>query len=217
MGLISPDRFIPLAKETALIIEIGNWVANSTCELIERWKNEGKSIQPISINVSAKQLKDSPFRRALEQSMQRCGVTSSQMAIELTESAMIGDDKIIQSELRMLEGMGLKLMIDDFGTGYSSLSHLQKLNVDVLKIDKSFVHALTSADQSEPPCQAMIQIGKTLGMAVVAEGVETRDQLNMLQSVGCDEIQGFLISESLPISESEKILNRGRFLIRLLI
>ena len=143
--------------------------------------------------------------------MQRCGVTSSQIAIELTESAMIGDDKIIQSELRMLEGMGLKLMIDDFGTGYSSLSHLQKLNVDVLKIDKSFVHALTSADQSEPLCQAMIQIGKTLGMAVVAEGVETRDQLSMLQSMGCDEIQGFLISEPLPISESEKILNRGRF------
>ena len=211
MGLISPDRFIPLAEETALIIEIGNWVANSTCELIERWRNEGKSIQPISINVSAKQLNDSSFRRSLEQSMQRCGVTSSQIAIELTESAMIGDDKIIQSELRMLEGMGLKLMIDDFGTGYSSLSHLQKLNVDVLKIDKSFVHALTSADQSEPLCQAMIQIGKTLGMAVVAEGVETRDQLSMLQSMGCDEIQGFLISEPLPISESEKILNRGRF------
>lgn len=211
MGLVSPDRFIPIAEETALIIEIGNWVASNTCELIARWRNEGKSIQPISINVSAKQLKDSSFRRALEQSMQRCGVTSSQIAIELTESAMIGDDKIIQSELRMLEGMGLKLMIDDFGTGYSSLSHLQKLNVDVLKIDKSFVHALSSADQSEPLCQAMIQIDKTLGMAVVAEGVETQDQLRMLQSMGCDEIQGFLISEPLPISEAEELLNRGRY------
>ncbi len=211
MGLISPDRFIPLAEETALIIEIGNWVANSTCELIARWRNEGKSIQSISINVSAKQLKDSSFCRTPEKSMQRHGISSSQIAIELTESAMIGDDKITQSELRMLEGMGIKLTIDDFGTGYSSLSHLQKLNVDVLKIDKSFVHVLTSADQSEPLCQAMIQIGKTLGMAVVAEGVETQDQLQALQSMGCDEIQGFLISEPLPVSEAEKFLKHGRF------
>lgn len=211
MGLVSPDRFIPLAEETTLIIEIGNWVANSTCELIARWRNEGKPIQPISINVSAKQLKDTAFRLSLEGSMQRYGVSSSQIAIELTESAMIGDDKIIQSELRMLEGMGLKLMIDDFGTGYSSLSHLQKLNVDVLKIDKSFVQALTSTDQSEPLCQAMIQIGKTLGMAVVAEGVETQEQLRALQSMGCDEIQGFLVSAPLPILEAEKLFKHGRF------
>ncbi len=211
MGLVSPDRFIPLAEETTLIIEIGNWVANSTCELIARWRSEGKAIYPVSVNVSAKQLKDTTFRLALERSMQRYGVSSSQIAIELTESAMIGDDKIIQSELRMLEGMGLKLMIDDFGTGYSSLSHLQKLNVDVLKIDKSFVQVLTSTDQSEPLCQAMIQIGKTLGMAVVAEGVETQEQLRALQSMGCDEIQGFLISKPLPIPDAEKLLNHGRF------
>jgi sensor c-di-GMP phosphodiesterase-like protein len=106
--------------------------------------NEGRSIQPISINVSAKQLKDRTFREALERSMQRYDISSSQIAIELTESSMIGEDKTTQEELRMLEGMGLKLMIDDFGTGYSSLSHLQKLNVDVLKIDKSFVQALSS-------------------------------------------------------------------------
>lgn len=211
MGLVSPDRFIPLAEETTLIIEIGNWVANSTCELIARWSSEGKSMQPISINVSAKQLKDSTFRTALEHSMQKYGVSSSQIAIELTESAMIGDDKITQGELRMLEVMGLKLMIDDFGTGYSSLAHLQKLNVDVLKIDKSFVQALTSTDESEPLCQAMIQIGKTLGMAVVAEGVETQEQLLALQTMGCDEIQGFLISKPLPVSEAEKLLDHGRF------
>ena len=211
MGLISPDRFIPLAEETNLIVDIGNWVANSTCELIARWMNEGRSIQPISINVSAKQLKDRSFREALERSMQRYGVSSSQIAIELTESSMVGDDKTTQEELRMLEGMGLKLMIDDFGTGYSSLSHLQKLNVDVLKIDKSFVQALSSQDQSEPLCQAMIQIGKTLGMAVVAEGVETEEQLVALQAMGCDEIQGFLIAAPLPIPEAEELLTHGPF------
>jgi diguanylate cyclase (GGDEF)-like protein len=211
MGLISPDRFIPLAEETNLIVDIGNWVANSTCELIARWMNEGRSIQPISINVSAKQLKDRSFRESLERSMQRYGISSSQIAIELTESSMVGDDKTTQEELRMLEGMGLKLMIDDFGTGYSSLSHLQKLNVDVLKIDKSFVQALSSQDQSEPLCQAMIQIGKTLGMAVVAEGVETKEQLVALQAMGCDEIQGFLIAAPLPIPEAEELLTHGPF------
>jgi len=211
MGLISPDRFIPVAEETNLIMDIGNWVANSTCELISRWVTEGRSIQPISINVSAKQLKDSGFRESLARSMQRYGISSSQIAIELTESSMVGDDKTTQEELRMLEGMGLKLMIDDFGTGYSSLSHLQKLNVDVLKIDKSFVQALSSQDQSEPLCQAMIQIGKTLGMAVVAEGVETEEQLVALQAMGCDEIQGFLIAAPLPISEAEALLTHGPF------
>jgi len=211
MGLVSPDRFIPLAEETNLIVDIGNWVANSTCELIARWMNEGRSIQPISINVSAKQLKDRAFREALERSMKRYGISSSQIAIELTESSMIGDDKTTQEELRMLEGMGLKLMIDDFGTGYSSLSHLQKLNVDVLKIDKSFVQALSSQDQSEPLCQAMIQIGKTLGMAVVAEGVETEEQLIALQTMGCDEIQGFLVAAPLPVEEAEKLLTHGPF------
>jgi len=211
MGLISPDRFIPVAEETSLILDIGNWVTNSTCELIARWVTEGRSIQPISINVSAKQLKCSGFREALARSMQRYGISSSQIAIELTESSMVGDDKTTQEELRMLEGMGLKLMIDDFGTGYSSLSHLQKLNVDVLKIDKSFVQALSSQDQSEPLCQAMIQIGKTLGMAVVAEGVETEEQLVALQAMGCDEIQGFLIAAPLPISEAEKLLTHGPF------
>ena len=211
MGIISPDRFIPLAEETNLIVDIGNWVANSTCELIARWMNEGRSIQPISINVSAKQLKDRSFREELERSMQRYGISSSQIAIELTESSMIGDDKTTQEELRMLEGMGLKLMIDDFGTGYSSLSHLQKLNVDVLKIDKSFVQALSSKIQSEPLCQAMIQIGKTLGMDVVAEGVETEEQLIALQGMGCDEIQGFLIAAPLPIPEAEALLTHGPF------
>jgi diguanylate cyclase (GGDEF)-like protein len=211
MGLVSPDRFIPLAEETNLIVDIGNWVANSTCELIARWMNEGRTIQPISINVSAKQLKDRSFREALERSMQRYGISSSQIAIELTESSMIGDDKTTQEELRMLECMGLKLMIDDFGTGYSSLSHLQKLNVDVLKIDKSFVQVLSSQDQSEPLCQAMIQIGKTLGMDVVAEGVETEEQLAALQAMGCDEIQGFLVAAPLPVDEAEKLLTHGPF------
>jgi diguanylate cyclase (GGDEF)-like protein len=211
MGLISPDRFIPLAEESHLIVDIGNWVANSTCELIARWISEGKTIHPISINVSAKQLKDSTFRESLERTMQRHGVFSSHIAIELTESAMIGDNQVIQSELRMLEGMGLKLMIDDFGTGYSSLAHLQKLNVDVLKIDKSFVQALPSYEQSEPLCQAMIHIGKTLGMVVVAEGVETEQQLTALQSMGCDEIQGFFISPPIPVAEAEKLLDHGEF------
>lgn len=211
LGLVSPQRFIPLAEESNLILELGSWVATSTCELLARWRNEGKPLYPISINVSAKQLRGSEFREELSRSMRQHDIQSSQIAIELTESTMVGDDVTVQQELRMLEGMGLKLMIDDFGTGYSSLAQLQKLNVDVLKIDQSLVQSLSSTGESQVLCQAMVQIGQTLGIAVVAEGVETVQQLKILQMMGCDEVQGFLISEPVPAVAAERLLSHGQF------
>ena len=210
MGLISPERFIPLAEESSLIVEVGNWVAARTCELLAEWRAEGRTLFPVSVNVSARQLKTTEFREALDQKMRELGILSSQIAIELTESTMVGDDKTMQQELRMLEGMGLKLMIDDFGTGYSSLAQLQRMKVDVLKIDQSFVHNLGSGGQGVALCEAMVQIGKTLGIAVVAEGVETTDQLRLLQGMGCDEVQGFLISRPLPAEEAVSFLDKGR-------
>lgn len=210
-GLVSPQRFIPLAEENNTIQELGTWVATHTCELLAQWRNEGRTLYPISVNVSAKQLRTSEFREELARSMRRHQILSSQIAIELTESTMVGDDTVVQQELRMLEGMGLKLMIDDFGTGYSSLAQLQKLNVDVLKIDQSLVQGLSSTGQSQVLCQAMVQIGRTLGIAVVAEGVETHEQLRILQAMGCDEIQGFLISQPVPAQAAAKFLEHAQF------
>ena len=211
LGLVSPQRFIPLAEESHLIVEVGNWVAATACEKLARWRSIGKKILPISINVSARQLKDSEFRTQLQAQMQKYGIQASEIAIELTESMMIGDNDGIQNELHLLADMGLKLMIDDFGTGYSSLARLQSLSVDVLKIDQSFVRNLSAGGEGIVLCQAMTQMGKTLGLAVVAEGVETTEQLQMLQLMGCDEIQGYIASPPVPTDAALQMLNGPPF------
>ena len=211
LGLVSPQRFIPLAEESHLIVEVGNWVAARVCETLARWRSDGKPLVPVSINVSARQLKDSEFRTELDMQMHRYQINASDIAIELTESMVIGDNDEIQNELRLLGDMGLKLMIDDFGTGYSSLARLQSLSVDVLKIDQSFVRNLSAGGEGLVLCQAMTQMGKTLGLAVVAEGVETTEQLQMLQLMGCDEIQGFIASPPVPADEAMQMLGGPAF------
>ena len=211
LGLVTPQRFIPLAEESHLIVEVGNWVAAKVCETLARWRSAGKPIVPVSINVSARQLKDPEFRTQLEAQMHTHHINASEIAIELTESMMIGDNDEIQNELRLLAAMGLELMIDDFGTGYSSLARLQSLSVDVLKIDQSFVRNLSAGGEGIVLCQAMTQMGKTLGLAVVAEGVETTEQLQMLQLMGCDEIQGFIASPPVPVDDALQMIGGSRF------
>ncbi|MEO0314658.1 MAG: hypothetical protein RI928_1114 [Pseudomonadota bacterium] len=211
LGLVTPQRFIPLAEESHLIVEVGNWVAATVCETLARWRSHGNQIVPVSINVSARQLKDPEFRTQLHAHMQKYGINPSEIAIELTESMMIGDNDEIQNELHLLADMGLKLMIDDFGTGYSSLARLQSLSVDVLKIDQSFVRNLSAGGEGIVLCQAMTQMGKTLGLTVVAEGVETNEQLQMLQVMGCDEIQGFIASPPVPADAALKMLGGPPF------
>jgi diguanylate cyclase (GGDEF)-like protein len=211
LGLVSPQRFIPLAEESHLIVELGNWVAATACEILARWRSIGKKIVPISINVSARQLKDAEFRTHLQAQMHKYGIHSSEIGIELTESMTIGDDDEIQNELRLLADMGLELMIDDFGTGYSSLARLQSLSVDVLKIDQSFVRNLSAGGEGIVLCQAMTQMGKTLGLTVVAEGVETTEQLQILQLMGCDEIQGYIASPPVPTDDALQMLEAPPF------
>ena len=211
LGLVSPQRFIPLAEESHLIVEVGNWVAATTCETLARWRSTGKKIVPVSINVSARQLREPEFRIQLQAQMQKHGIHASEIAIELTESVMIGDSDEIQNELRLLADMGLELMIDDFGTGYSSFARLQSLNVDVLKIDQSFVRNLSAGGEGILLCQAMTQMGKTLGLTLVAEGVETTEQLQILQLMGCDEIQGFIASPPVPTDIAFQMLGGPPF------
>ena len=211
LGLVTPQRFIPLAEESHLIVEVGNWVAATACETLAHWRSIGKKIVPVSINVSARQLKDPEFRTQLQASMHKHDIQASDIAIELTESMMIGDNDEIQNELRLLADMGLELMIDDFGTGYSSLARLQSLSVDVLKIDQSFVRNLSAGGEGIVLCQAMTQMGKTLGLTVVAEGVETTEQLQMLQLMGCDEIQGFIASPPVPANDAMQMLGGPAF------
>ena len=211
LGLISPERFIPLAEESNLISEIGDWVAERACAMLADWRERKLGLYPVSINVSVRQLTTPAFREHLQRCMARHAVLPSQLAIELTESTMVGDNLAVQRELAALEAMGMRLMIDDFGTGYSSLARLHRLNVDVLKIDQSFVQNLSPDSESYLLCHAMTQLARSLDIATVAEGVETVQQLRLLRMMGCDEIQGYLASPPVPAVEAEAWLGGAQF------
>jgi diguanylate cyclase (GGDEF)-like protein/PAS domain S-box-containing protein len=208
-GMVSPAEFIPIAEESNLILALGDWVALEACAQLHRWRDAGITCKPVSINVSARQLTSASFRLSLIKSMELHQIDHSLLAIELTESTMIGDDATIKHELNELRALGIELQIDDFGTGYSSLSQLQTLDIDVLKIDQSFVQALNTNDEGIALCKAMISIGKTLKIIVVAEGIETQQQLQTLQLLGCDEVQGYLISPPVPAEKMAVMLRAG--------
>jgi EAL domain-containing protein (putative c-di-GMP-specific phosphodiesterase class I) len=208
LGQIPPARFIPMAEKHDLIDDIGCWVVEEVCRTLVQWRSSDKLLHPVSINISAKQLKTPRLRNHLIDCMRRYQIPAAQIELELTESTMIGNDPVIRRELKLLSEMGHKLMIDDFGTGYSSLAQLQHLRVDVLKIDASFVRNLSTGDEARLICRAMVQIGKTLGIDVVAEGVETRQQLEQLQRFGCDEVQGYLLAEPMRSDEAMALLDQ---------
>ncbi len=197
-GLVGPTEFIGIAEQTGLIVPIGELVVRKVCAQLAAWRAAGLRMMPVSVNVSALQLKNGQFRQVLADSLRQYDLPASLLAIELTESSMLDEGGAAQDELRQLHRMGIELEIDDFGTGYSSLSKLQSLDIDVLKIDQSFVRQLGTDRQAWALCQSMVSVGRSLGIAVVAEGVETGLQLEILREMGCHQIQGYLISPPVP-------------------
>ena len=210
-GLISPLEFIRIAEQTGLIVPIGEYVIRHVCAQLAEWQGQGLPVQPISVNVSALQLKGEGLRQTLIDSLEKHQLSTKLIAIELTESSMLDEDGVAQSELRKLREMGIELEIDDFGTGYSSLSKLQSLDIDVLKIDQSFVRRLGKDDQASKLCETMVSVGRSLSISVVAEGVETVDQLQLLQRMGCDQIQGYLVSPPIPADEIPALFGKTFF------
>ncbi len=165
----------------------------------------------VSVNVSALQLRDESLRLMLSTCLTEHGLHSSLIAIELTESSVLDEAGTAIKELHKLRDLGIQLQIDDFGTGYSSLSQLQSLNIDVIKIDQSFVRKLGKDYQSETLCETIVSIGRSLDITVVAEGVETAEQLRKLQAMGCDEIQGYLLSKPVPPEDIPELMRRPFF------
>ncbi len=210
-GLLSPVEFIAVAEQTRLIVPIGELVLKKVCQQLSRWRDQGMILKPVSVNVSALQLESDALRIALAENLACHALPPSLLAIELTESSMLGDDGGARAELSRLREMGIQLEIDDFGTGYSSLSKLQSLAIDVLKIDQSFISKLGSDAQARSLCETMVSIGRSLNIAVVAEGVETTLQLNMLKQMGCDEIQGYLVSRPVPADKIPALMARQFF------
>ena len=211
-GMVPPLEFIPLAEETGLILALGEAVIEMACEQVAAWQAQGMRPLPVSINVSLRQFNESDLKRQLTGSMARHGIAPHLLEIELTESCMMGEHDDVARELSAIQALGIKLLIDDFGTGYSSLSQLQKLDLDVLKVDRSFTSELGLTAEGVVFFSAIISMAHALDMTVVAEGVETLEQVQLLRDLGCDEMQGYYISRPVPAADIA-LLRKRRLLL----
>jgi EAL domain-containing protein (putative c-di-GMP-specific phosphodiesterase class I) len=210
-GLVSPVEFIPIAEETGLILRIGDRVMEIACAQIADWKKRNIALVPVSINVSARQFQAGDLHAKLKACLSRHEIDAHLLEVEITESAMMGESSAVMAELVAIRELGIELLVDDFGTGYSSLSQLQRLDMDVLKVDRVFTNELGKSSEGEIFFKAIVSMAHALNMRVVAEGVETREQLELLRSLSCDEIQGYYISRPVP-PEQMLALMRKRFL-----
>jgi diguanylate cyclase (GGDEF)-like protein len=208
LGLIPPLDFIPLAESSGLILQIGEIVMAKACAQLAAWQAKGLPLVPVSINVSPKQFAHGNIHRQLAVHLARHQVDASLLEVEITESAMMGEQDEIIAELAAIRDLGVKLHVDDFGTGYSSLSQLQKLRMDVLKVDKAFTSELCNSQEGRVFFQAIVSMAHALGMSVVAEGVETLEQLRALQELECNEVQGYYVARPMPPADIEVCMRR---------
>lgn len=198
LGLVSPSEFIPLAEDTGLIVPIGEWVLRAACLQGRRWIEEGFAPIPIAVNISARQFHDRDLSQTVIRILEETGFSPKYLELELTESSIMQNEEFAASMLNQLKSMGINISIDDFGTGFSSLASLKRLPIDALKIDQSFVREATTDPDDAALVMAIITLGHNLRLKVVAEGVETDDQLRFLQLLRCDEIQGYFFSKPVP-------------------
>lgn len=212
LGMVSPGRFIGVAEETGLISQIGEWVLRTACQQNKRWHDAGYGPLRVAVNVSANQFHQRDLMQTVVGVLEEARLAGSCLDIELTEGVVMTDVEHAVRILHQLKNLGVRLSIDDFGTGYSSLAYLRRLPVDVLKIDRSFVHNLTTNDDEASIVRSVIALAHSLGLQVIAEGVETEAQLASLRGHGCDQIQGYYFSEPLPADAFEQLLAQGKHL-----
>ena len=205
-GLVSPAEFIPLAEESGLVVRLGDWVLREACRQIRRWSDAGIAAGRIAVNVSAVQLGRGDLVESVRQALADSGVPPERLELEITESFVMADRERALAVLAELRTLGVGLSLDDFGTDYSSLTYLQKLEVHKLKIDMSFVRLMTTDSNSAAIVRAIVALGHSLGLRVVAEGVEEAGQARYLRSLQCDMMQGYLVSHPLPAAEMEAFL-----------
>jgi len=210
-GPVSPAEFIPIAEETGLITSIGEWVTQTACRNAARWRQLGYDVPLIAVNVSALQFTDGKFTSLVERILRECGLPPSRLELEITETALMDNLEGVVKQIELLRRLGVRFAIDDFGTGYSSLSHLQNLPVDCVKIDRSFIKDLEpGAVGSTTLVRGIIALAHNLGLRVVAEGVETAQQLALLNTLGCDINQGFFLHRPMYAEALEELLRAKR-------
>lgn len=209
-GLISPARFIPIAEETGLIVPIGDWVIHTACQAARAWQEDGLPPITFAVNLSARQF-TAHVVDTIDRALALTGLAPCWLQVEATESVLMEDLRETEAVLSELKARGLSLSIDDFGTGYSSLAYLKRFPLDQIKIDRSFVQDIGVDDDNALIVNAIIGLGHSLGVQVLAEGVETESQWQFLRGQGCDEVQGFLISRPLPIMELAETVRHDGF------
>lgn len=213
LGVVSPLQFIGVAEETQLIIPIGKWVLKQSCAFIKKLQEKGHSDITMSVNVSILQLVQTDFIDCVFQTLEEYELKPQCLELEITESILMESYDMIKDKLSILYDKGVKIALDDFGTGYSSLNYLLQLPISTLKIDKTFVDGITLELKNKQLTGQIVMIGRSMGLNVVAEGVETKEQFNYLKQNKCDKIQGFLYSKPLPEKELEDLLLREGFII----
>ncbi|NSL53643.1 putative bifunctional diguanylate cyclase/phosphodiesterase [Uliginosibacterium aquaticum] len=201
LGFVGPDRFIPIAEESGLIVEIGCWVLQEATRQARSWADEAAGPICVSVNVSAAQLVDPDFLLLLREFLARSGAAPDELEIELTERVLIDEADTVIRVIDAVNAMGIGVSLDDFGTGYSSLSYLTRFHLQTLKIDRAFVNGIEHSERNLALVRAIIAMGHSLGMKIVAEGVETEEQARMLTELGCEYLQGYLISRPVPAAE----------------
>jgi diguanylate cyclase (GGDEF)-like protein len=211
-GMVLPLEFIPVAESTGLITVLGDFVIEKVCAQIAIWTAARMPVVPVSINVSAHQFERGDLPRVLAAAMEKYGVDPRLVEVELTESAMMGDHSTVVEQLAAIRAQGVKLLVDDFGTGYSSLAQLQRFEMDGLKIDRAFTSELGQSAQGEVFIRAILSMAHALGMSVVAEGVETREQLDILRSLDCNEVQGYLIAKPVTAAQMGAMMRQGNLM-----
>jgi diguanylate cyclase (GGDEF)-like protein/PAS domain S-box-containing protein len=209
IGMIPPDRFIPVAEENGMIMKLGEWVLRTACRQNRAWQEAGLPLLPISVNISARQLRDNGFVDLVTAVLHDTGLSPRHLDLELTESVIMSDPDITVSKLLKLKELGISISVDDFGTGYSSLSYLKHLPIDCLKIDRSFVMDIASDTDDAAIVTAVIAMAHSLNLKVIAEGVETGEQLAFLEERKCNEVQGYYFSKPLQADSFENFLRQG--------
>jgi EAL domain-containing protein (putative c-di-GMP-specific phosphodiesterase class I) len=203
-GFVAPDEFIPLAEQNGLIVEIGDWVLREACAQVRRWRDAGAPNWQVAVNVSGVQFRDGTLVARVSRAIEAAGIESRMIELEFTEGALIEYSAAVSKAVKSLKELGVATALDDFGTGYSSLSYLRHFPIDTLKIDRAFVRDIASKSGGNAPLvDAIIAMAKSLGLATVAEGVETEAQWQYLKTRDTNQVQGFLFCRPLAIADLE--------------
>ena len=208
LGNLSPSQFIPLAEDTGLIVPIGKWVLETACAQNMAWQREGLLPIGVAVNLSARQFADENLLKDIASALQATGLTPELLELEITESMVMQNTEQAIKLLAAIKRMGVRLAIDDFGTGYSSMAYLKRFPIDTLKIDRSFIREIPKNAEDNAIAEAIISMGKALGLTVVAEGIETPEQETFLRNHGCDETQGYLFSKPIANTEFSELLRQ---------